>query len=127
MSETDLDLSASGIDRSRVLLGHVELVPSERQVFVESARLHLTAREFDVLHVLVVCAGHVVSRERIYEHVWERPMRHSRDRAVDVHIRRLRTRLAEASPDWRYIHTHFGHGYRFEPERADERTQGVPR
>ena len=108
------------------MLGHVELVPSGGRYSSKGAP-HLTAREFDVLHVLVVCAGHVVSRERIYEHVWERPMRHSRDRAVDVHIRRLRTRLAEASPDWRYIHTHFGHGYRFEPERADERTLGVPR
>ena len=49
-------------------------------------------------------------------------MPHPRDRAVDVHIRRLRTRLGEASPNWLYIHTHFGHGYRFEPERADERT-----
>ena len=110
----------------RVVLGHVELVPSGGRYSSKGAP-HLTAREFDVLHVLVVCAGHVVSRERIYEHVWERPMRHPRDRAVDVHIRRLRTRLAEASPDWRYIHTHFGYGYRFEPERADERTLGVPR
>ena len=127
MSETDQDLSAFGIDRSRVLVGHVEFLPSERQVFVEGLRLHLTAREFDVLHVLAICAGHVVSRERIYEHVWGRPMPHSRDRAVHVHIRRIRVRLAEVSPDWLYVHTHFGQGYRFEPERADERTQGVPR
>ncbi len=121
LSETDHDLSAFGIDRSRVLVGHVELAPSERQVFVQAKRLHLSAREFDVLHVLALCAGHVVSRERIYEHVWGRAMPHPRDRAVDVHIRRLRTRLAEASPSWLYIHTHFGHGYRFEPERTDGR------
>ena len=39
-----------------------------------------------------------------------------RDRSVDVQVRHLRTRLAQAGPWWRYIHTHFGQGYRFEPE-----------
>jgi DNA-binding response OmpR family regulator len=36
-----------------------------------------------------------------------------RDRSVDVFVRKLRTKLARASPDWAYIHTHFGVGYRF--------------
>jgi DNA-binding response OmpR family regulator len=95
------DLSAFGIHRDRLVVGQ--------------------AREFEVLLVLVTCAGHVVSRERIYEHVWERSMPHARDRAVDTHIGRIRVRLAEVSPGWSYIHTHFGHSYRFEPERAIRR------
>ena len=109
------DLGAFGIDGARVVAGHVELAPAERQLFLNGARTPLTVREFEVLEVLVRCAGHVVMRERIYEHVWGHPM-HPRERAVDVHVRRIRTRLEEASPDWRYIHTHFGIGYRFEPE-----------
>ena len=39
------------------------------------------------------------------------------DRSVDVFVRKLRQKLESASPDWEYIHTHFGIGYRFEPER----------
>jgi hypothetical protein len=39
------------------------------------------------------------------------------DRSVDVFVRKLRQKLATASPDWSYIHTHFGVGYRFDPER----------
>ena len=39
-----------------------------------------------------------------------------RDRTVDVHVRRLRIKLAEANNRWEYIHTHQGGGYRFEPE-----------
>lgn len=118
------DLSPFGIDQTRVVVRNVVLVPSERQLFIDGARVHLSAREFDVLYVLAVCAGHVVARERVYEHVWRRTMPHPRDRAVDVHIRRLRFRLAQAAPRWRYIHTHFGHGYRFEPEPANPRAQG---
>jgi hypothetical protein len=39
------------------------------------------------------------------------------DRSVDVFVRKLRQKLRVASPDWSYIHTHFGVGYRFSPER----------
>ena len=38
------------------------------------------------------------------------------DRSVDVFVRKLRQKLEKASPRWRYIHTHFGIGYRFDPE-----------
>jgi DNA-binding winged helix-turn-helix (wHTH) protein len=38
------------------------------------------------------------------------------DRSVDVFVRKLRQKLERASADWRYIHTHFGVGYRFSPE-----------
>jgi DNA-binding winged helix-turn-helix (wHTH) protein len=40
------------------------------------------------------------------------------DRSVDVFVRKLRSKLQQASPDWHYIHTHFGVGYRFAAERA---------
>jgi DNA-binding response OmpR family regulator len=38
------------------------------------------------------------------------------DRSVDVYVHKLRAKLAEALPEWRFIHTHFGFGYRFSPE-----------
>ena len=38
------------------------------------------------------------------------------DRSVDVFVRKLRQKLRTASPEWNYIHTHFGVGYRFAPE-----------
>jgi DNA-binding winged helix-turn-helix (wHTH) protein len=44
------------------------------------------------------------------------------DRSVDVFVRKLRQKLERLSPDWRYVHTHFGVGYRFhaEPVNADQ-------
>jgi len=41
------------------------------------------------------------------------------DRSVDVFVRKLRQKLEKASPQWRYIHTHFGIGYRFAAELLD--------
>jgi DNA-binding winged helix-turn-helix (wHTH) protein len=41
------------------------------------------------------------------------------DRSVDVFVRKLRQKLEKASPGWRYIHTHFGIGYRFAAESTD--------
>ena len=58
----------------------------------------------------------MLPREEIYERVWGYAMAHG-DRSVDVFVRKLRQKLEKVSPGWRYIHTHFGIGYRFAPER----------
>jgi DNA-binding response OmpR family regulator len=60
--------------------------------------------------------GKVLQREEIYQAVWGYAMAHG-DRSVDVFVRKVRQKLETASPDWSYIHTHFGVGYRFQPER----------
>jgi DNA-binding winged helix-turn-helix (wHTH) protein len=60
----------------------------------------------------------VLEREEIYQRVWGYAMARG-DRSVDVFVRKLRQKLEKASPGWRYIHTHFGVGYRFSPEPSD--------
>ena len=59
----------------------------------------------------------MLERETIYQRVWGYAMAHG-DRSVDVFIRKLRQKLEKRSPGWGYIHTHFGVGYRFDPEPA---------
>lgn len=51
--------------------------------------------------------------------MWGYTMAHG-DRSVDVFVRKLPSKLQQASPDWCYIHTHFGVGYRFAAEHADD-------
>ena len=58
--------------------------------------------------------------------MWGAPMR-ADDRSVDVYVHKLRAKLAEALPEWRFIHTHFGFGYRFQPERSHLFSQRRPR
>ena len=60
----------------------------------------------------------MLQREDIYQRVWGYPMVRG-DRSVDVFVRKLRQKLERISPDWRYVHTHFGVGYRFAAEPAD--------
>ena len=67
------------------------------------------------MQVLAEASGRVIEREEIYQRVWGYAMAHG-DRSVDVFVRKLRSKLQKLSPGWEYIHTHFGVGYRFEPE-----------
>jgi DNA-binding response OmpR family regulator len=107
-----------GLDQSPFRCQHVALWPSEGRVTVHGRDVHISGREFDLLRVMVLAAGHVLSRERLYEAVWGEPLPRAECRTVDVNVCQLRRRLTEVSPDWEYIHTHIGRGYRFEPRRG---------
>ena len=60
----------------------------------------------------------MLEREEIYSRLWGYTMVRG-DRSVDVFVRKLRQKLEKASPSWRYIHTHFGIGYRFAAESVE--------
>ena len=66
----------------------------------------------------------VLEREDIYSRLWGYAMVRG-DRSVDVFVRKLRNKLERISPQWRYVHTHFGVGYRFAAESLD-RTPSAP-
>ena len=70
--------------------------------------------------------GRVQERDAIYQRVWGYAMAHS-DRSVDVFVRKLRHKLEKRSPGWTYIHTHFGVGYRFDPEPLGQAVAGGDR
>ena len=101
------------------MAGELEIRTDQFQAFVAGASVDLTRREFEVLQLLAQAEGKVLQREEIYQAVWGYAMAHG-DRSVDVFIRKVRQKLEKASPDWSYIHTHFGVGYRFDPERRGE-------
>jgi DNA-binding response OmpR family regulator len=101
-----------------VRAGEVEIRPDQFQAFVEGQSVDLTRREFELIQLLAAADGRVLERDEIYQRVWGYAMAHG-DRSVDVFVRKLRAKLERSSPDWRYIHTHFGVGYRFSAERAD--------
>ena len=94
--------------------GELEIDLARFQAYVGDQSLDFTRREFEVLRLLAGAAGKVLTREEIYEQIWGYRMAHG-DRSVDVFVRKVRQKLDKASPAWKYIHTHFGLGYRFEP------------
>jgi len=100
--------------RETIVLGELEIRPTLFQAFVRDTNLNLTRREFRVIEVLAQEPGTALKRELIYERVWGMKMSRN-DRAVDVVVHKLRRKLLDASPLWRYIHTHPTVGYRFAP------------
>ncbi len=117
----------SRIDRRPLLAGEIEIRADQFQAFVGGRSLGLTRREFEVLQLLAGARGKVLERDEIYQAVWGYAMAHG-DRSVDVFIRKLRQKLERGSPGWDYVHTHFGVGYRFEPEpREDVDATAAPR
>jgi len=102
-------------DVGPVVAAELEIRPDQFQAFVAGRSINLTRREFELLQTLAEAEGKVLEREEIYQRVWGYAMAHG-DRSVDVFIRKLRAKLQKHSPGWSYIHTHFGVGYRFEPE-----------
>ena len=105
-------------DAAPLVVGEVEIRPDQYQAFVGGTSLDLTRREFELIRLLAEAAGQVLQREEIYQRVWGYAMAHG-DRSVDVFVRKLRQKLERSSAGWRYIHTHFGIGYRFAPEAVD--------
>ena len=106
------------VDAEPVLVGEVEIRADQFQAFARGASADLTRREFELIQLLADAEGQVLPREAIYQRVWGYAMVHG-DRSVDVFVRKLRSKLERVSPEWRYIHTHFGIGYRFAAEPAE--------
>jgi DNA-binding response OmpR family regulator len=110
-----------------LVAGEIEIRNDQFQAYVSDRSLNLTRRDFGFFRVRADASGRVIEREEIYQRVWGYAMAHG-DRSVDVFIRKLRAKIQSHSSGWEYIHTHFGVGYRFEPEPlvADDEAGPVP-
>ncbi len=108
--------SARGVQEQNeriVEAGDLVLDCDARRVQVAGREVNLTAKEFDVLELLVLNPNKVYSRENLLNLVWgyEYP---GDVRTVDVHIRRLREKIEENPSDPKYVHTKWGVGYYFQ-------------
>jgi DNA-binding response OmpR family regulator len=111
--------ASARVDTGPLVAGELEIRADQFQAFVGGSSVDLTRREFEVLQLLAQAKAKVLQREEIYQAVWGYAMAHG-DRSVDVFIRKVRQKLEKSSPGWSYIHTHFGVGYRFDPEGPQE-------
>ncbi len=98
-----------------IVAGALEIRPSHHLALASGRALRLSTRELELLAAMARRAGRVIPREELYATVWGARLRES-DRSVDVYVHKLRAKLAAALPEWRFIHTHFGFGYRFHRE-----------
>ena len=93
-----------------VKIGHIRLDTGERAAWKDDSRVELTAKEFDLMELLMRNPGRVFSRENLLNTVWG--YEYIGDfRTVDVHIRRLREKLELDPANPEYIRTKWGVGY----------------
>ncbi|MDO4622209.1 MAG: response regulator transcription factor [Eubacteriales bacterium] len=105
---------AAAPEKAKVVkAGDLKLDCDSRRVFIGEKEVNLTAKEFDVLQLLVFNPNKVYSRENLLNIVWgyEYP---GDVRTVDVHIRRLREKIEENPSEPKYVHTKWGVGYYFQ-------------
>ena len=90
--------------------GELSMDRESRRVFIGEREVNLTAKEFDLLELLLTNPGKVFSREKLLNVVWgyEYP---GDVRTVDVHVRRLREKVETNPSDPRYVYTKWGVGY----------------
>jgi DNA-binding response OmpR family regulator len=102
-----------------LVVGELRIQSSSGLVQAGDRVLSLSVREFELLVALASRAGRIVRREELFALVWRAPLRNG-DRSVDVYVHKLRVKLEQALPEWNYIHTHVGFGYRLQPERSHD-------
>jgi len=94
----------------RLTAGHIVLDPDERSAWKDGQSVELTAKEFDLMELLMRNPGRVYSRENLLNVVWG--YEYVGDyRTVDVHVRRLREKLELDPANPEYILTKWGVGY----------------
>ncbi len=96
-----------------VEISDLKLDLESRRLYIAGREINLTAKEFDLLELMVLNSGKVYSRENLLNMVWgyEYP---GDVRTVDVHIRRLREKIETNPSEPKYVHTKWGVGYYFQ-------------
>jgi two-component system alkaline phosphatase synthesis response regulator PhoP len=101
-------------DATRIVAGELDIDPRSREVRRGGETLHLTPKEFDLLHLLATEPGRVFSRIDLLDELWD--FSFDGDPAtVTVHVRRLREKIEEDASSPRHLVTVWGAGYRFDP------------
>src|SRR6266568_9496299 len=99
---------------------HLEVDFARKSVTLDSRRVVLTRKEYELLSLLVETAGEIIPREVLLMRVWGYSNQ-IRTRTLDLHVRRLRIKLGSYSRQ--YVETIFGVGYRFQPILTTSRFQ----
>ena len=97
-------------------MGEVRLDPESHEVSLRSERVRLPLREFELLRLLMENAGIVLPRSTLVSRLWG-PMAPLDSTSLEVHIRRLRSKLEDDPAAPRRIVTVRGIGYRYQGER----------
>nr|WP_317356949.1 response regulator transcription factor [uncultured Tyzzerella sp.] len=100
-------------NKNIIKIREIEINTESRRTFINQKEINLTAKEFDLLELLMKNIGKVYSRENLLDTIWGYGYPGDA-RSVDVHVRRLREKIEECPSEPKYIHTKWGVGYYFQ-------------
>lgn len=101
---------APQVQSSVIEKGDIKLDCDSRRLFINDNEINLTAREFELLEILIKNENKVYGRESLLKIVWGED--YPGDvRTVDVHVRRLREKIEANPSEPKYVHTKWGVGY----------------
>jgi len=107
-----VELDRTAPQTQPIVLWDLTLDPTARRIIKGDQELQLSAREFDLLSILMRNAGRALSREELLAQVWGEDWIGD-PRTLDVHVRWLRLKIEEDPASPQYIQTVRGYGYRF--------------
>jgi DNA-binding response OmpR family regulator len=110
-----------GVVQDKLHFGGFVLNLSDRSLHHGEVLIVVTRKEFDLLHYLLLHRSKVLTRLQLSEHIWGSTMTDSADHDsnyIDVHVKNVRKKLAQADPDNEWIETVRGIGYRLRPEAS---------
>jgi len=103
----------SSFDDAPCAIGEIQIAPAKRSVTKSGRAVHLTRKEFDILHYLIRNAGRVVTHSEVLTAVWGEEFRESND-YLRTFVRQLRKKIEDDPSNPKYLITHAYVGYRFE-------------
>ena len=86
-------------EEAMLSLPELEIYPERRKIYRDRREINLTAKEYDLLCLLVANKGRVLTYEQIYQNIWGEEGLGNESNAVDCHVRNLREKLYVAAPD----------------------------
>lgn len=110
------DFSAATAGEKKLTLGKLILDPESREAEVDGKPLTLTAREFDILALLLRHPNKVFTRQNLFEVVWGEDYLGD-DNTMNVHVSNLRSKLQKLDPEGEYIATVWGVGFKAAKQR----------
>ena len=109
--------TAAADDAATIRVGGLLIDNAGHDAFLDDQLLDLSRKEFELLQLLMVNAGHVVTKRHLLAEIWQQPYGGA-DKTIDVHLSWLRKKLGESAADPRYIHTIRGVGVKLVPPPA---------
>jgi len=100
-------------EKKVIVAGDITIDCDARQLFILGRKINLTAKEFDLMELLVTHPNKVYSREKLLNMIWGADYPGD-ERTVDVHVRRLREKIEPNSSEPKYVQTKWGVGYYFQ-------------